>query len=523
MKNLSSNKISFYDNTAWVYTGGWGGAFMKGLKQSFTGINSMTDTHNYYIYENQRWNPLSGYTAHGLPTDRHSWSDITGKHKRSKEHTKLLSIHWQWVSDSLQLTMQRNSSPIMSDVVAVIPQDSNIMDSPITVWAVAANGNALMRKVWVVGKNGAAYFWYGITTENPQGDAWQQIESPSGVLFKQISAGKMGVWALDATGSLAVRREITATFPEGSHWQMLANVPSDPPHTEGTVGFKAISVGDEVWAISNSGFVCERCGITKDQPAGTGWNLGINLRVDFQYFDLDQPTASRRPYASCEGDRLSINGLSFELCGKLVNQHVYVPFDVQRLTDELVLDFQIGSNKFAIWNMDVNQIECSHKAALVTPDERQAPDGCLQYFYQTSGVVQSFNFGHNYYGNTQYAICFNRNYNPNAILELTDIEFNMDGNLAGGAPDGFDSDCLDPTGAAPNNKKDYISIPFATVTNPTGPSVVHHSLFCLQSIDSKLVEFSGTGPMVIHVNTDQITEATANEEGFRFQYQVRRR
>lgn len=50
---------------------------------------------------------------------------------------------------------------------------------------------------------------------------------------------------------------------------------------------------------------------------------------------------------------------------------VYVPFDVQRLTDEIVLDFQISSNSFAIWNMDVSQIECNHKAPLVTPDERQ--------------------------------------------------------------------------------------------------------------------------------------------------------
>lgn len=192
--------------------------------------------------------------------------------------------------------------------VSLQSQDANLIDSPITVWAVAANGDALMRrgvsqsspfgvswehitsdhsllsiscadngKVWVVGKNGAAYFRYGISTENPQGDAWQQVESPNGVLFKQISAGSMGVWALDSVGCLAVRREISATFPEGSHWQVLPNIPNDPPHTEGTVGFKAISVGDEVWAISNSGFVCRRCGITKEQPAGTGWNLGINV------------------------------------------------------------------------------------------------------------------------------------------------------------------------------------------------------------------------------------------------------
>lgn len=62
------------------------------------GINPMTDTQTYCVYENQRWNPLSGYTSTGLPTDRYMWSDITGKHKRTREHTKLLSRHWHWVS-----------------------------------------------------------------------------------------------------------------------------------------------------------------------------------------------------------------------------------------------------------------------------------------------------------------------------------------------------------------------------------------------------------------------------------------
>lgn len=57
----------------------------------------MSDTQTYCVYENQRWNPLSGYTSTGLPTDRYMWSDITGKHKRTREHTKLLSRHWHWV------------------------------------------------------------------------------------------------------------------------------------------------------------------------------------------------------------------------------------------------------------------------------------------------------------------------------------------------------------------------------------------------------------------------------------------
>lgn len=50
---------------------------------------------------------------------------------------------------------------------------------------------------------------------------------------------------------------------------------------------------------------------------------------------------------------------------------VYVPFNVERLAQEMTLEFDIGSGTLALWNMEINQIECSHKAALVTPDERQ--------------------------------------------------------------------------------------------------------------------------------------------------------
>lgn len=85
-----------HDHRAWVYTGGWGGGVLKAIGNN-DGIHSMSDTQTYCVYENQRWNPLSGYTSTGLPTDRYMWSDITGRHKRTREHTKLLSRHWHWV------------------------------------------------------------------------------------------------------------------------------------------------------------------------------------------------------------------------------------------------------------------------------------------------------------------------------------------------------------------------------------------------------------------------------------------
>ena len=45
-----------YDSTAWVYTGGWGGAHFKDAsEQSAVGIHPMEDTKYFYVYENQVW------------------------------------------------------------------------------------------------------------------------------------------------------------------------------------------------------------------------------------------------------------------------------------------------------------------------------------------------------------------------------------------------------------------------------------------------------------------------------------
>lgn len=45
-------------------------------------------------------------------------------------------------------------------------------------------------------------------------------------------------------------------------------------------GFRHVSVGGtRVWAITNSGCICNRCGITSDNPAGTGWNYGISVSI----------------------------------------------------------------------------------------------------------------------------------------------------------------------------------------------------------------------------------------------------
>ena len=307
-----SNGITWgigYDNTAWVYTGGWGGgAFLKGLGDSNTGINPMVDTHNYFVYENQRWNPVTGYTSHGLPTDRYMWSDATGKHRRTREHTKLLSMHWKWVSDwiidfhtpggvdrdgwqyATDFPSQYHGKKCFTDYVrrrrwyrrclltssgpwqelgntkivdvSLYAEGAPGTDSPVVVWAVAANGEAMFRRgvcesspmgvswehipsdqalvgiscgprnqVWAVGKNGSTYWRFGITEAKPIGQTWTNVEPPAGSHLKQISVGEKVVWALDTAGRLSVRREIQPKiFPEGTHWGTLPAMPNDPIH-----------------------------------------------------------------------------------------------------------------------------------------------------------------------------------------------------------------------------------------------------------------------------------------------------
>lgn len=52
------------------------------------------------------------------------------------------------------------------------------------------------------------------------------VEPPHGCQLKQISVSFIGVWAVDYHGRLHVRKEITPTFPEGTHWHTIM---ADPP------------------------------------------------------------------------------------------------------------------------------------------------------------------------------------------------------------------------------------------------------------------------------------------------------
>lgn len=122
---------------------------------------------------------------------------------------------------------------------------------------------------WILNHStGLTYRRCGFSSENEFGNFWKTIDdAPKGIQLKDISVGALGIWSIDSQGQLLIRREVCDSFPDGSHWQLLANIPNDPPHTDGKIGFKSISVNESgVWAVSSSSYVCRRSGVTSKNP-----------------------------------------------------------------------------------------------------------------------------------------------------------------------------------------------------------------------------------------------------------------
>ncbi|BES95319.1 DysFN [Nesidiocoris tenuis] len=282
------------ENIPYIYTGGWGGQFLNCLQKSPAGIHGMEDYCTLDVWENQRWNPLNGFSSRGLPTDRPMWSDSTGFHKRSKETTKLLNKHWQWVTDwsvdfrapggvdvdgwqyavdfSTSYHPQKNltdyvrrrrwirtgrlttSGPWIgvghSRVIDISLQDSTSLDV-VCVWAVSTKGDALFRQ--------------GVTKANPSGTGWEHI--PCSEQLETISCGCCNqVWASTKNGSSYWRYGISTSNPKGELWELI-----EPPKN---ALIKKVSVGRwAVWALDDKGKIYVRREVTPVFPEGTHWQL----------------------------------------------------------------------------------------------------------------------------------------------------------------------------------------------------------------------------------------------------------
>ncbi|XP_017488921.1 PREDICTED: uncharacterized protein LOC108377170 [Rhagoletis zephyria] len=145
------------------------------------------------------------------------------------------------------------------------------------------------------------------------------------------------------------------------------------------------------------------------------------LRLDFIMFELNRPTDG-----DCMDDQFIVSGQNINfvvpiLCGINTGQHIYVDV-TNSFEKKIYLSFitkvAAGDRSF---NIKIVQLE-----------NDLAPEGCLQFYPETEGVVKSFNYdsagtfvntvGATYLNNLNYAICLLRakdmcsvNYNTEQI------------------------------------------------------------------------------------------------------------
>ncbi|XP_072028977.1 tectonin beta-propeller repeat-containing protein 1-like, partial [Amphiura filiformis] len=285
------------DHTPWVYTGGYGGGLFKGIYSSTTGIYPQTDSRNIYIYENQRWNPIGGFSDRRFPIDHYTWTDENGKQEQGKESVNPPSTHWQWVTDwRIDFTVHgstdkdgwqyakdhKNNQAFHKDKrwndyvrrrrwvrkcqllttgpwreVPNLPLiDLSLQvdidqkwDGPIALWAVGANGDVVTRM--------------GVTRDSPQGTSW--IHVPTDQPFISLSVGgNYRVWAIAKDGSAFYRNGVSSCNPTGDTWFHIAPPPIAP--------LKQISAGkNSVWVIDALLNLWMRENITSTFPEGTKW------------------------------------------------------------------------------------------------------------------------------------------------------------------------------------------------------------------------------------------------------------
>uniref|UniRef100_A0A3B5A0T5 Tectonin beta-propeller repeat-containing protein 1 n=1 Tax=Stegastes partitus TaxID=144197 RepID=A0A3B5A0T5_9TELE len=292
-----------YDHTAWVYTGGYGGGFFQGLASSTDNIYTQTDVKSVYIYENQRWNPVTGYTNRGLPTDRYMWSDASGLHECTKTNTKPPSPHWTWVSEwaidySVSGGTDREGWQFAADFPASYHGYKTMKDfvrrrrwarkckltttgpwqeippiplSDVTILPCAAQSSVDVVSVWAISNKGDVLCRLGVTALTPAGSSWLHVGTDQP--FKSISIGAASqVWAIARDGSAFYRGSVSAQSPAGDCWY---HIPSPAKQK-----LKQVSVGrTSVYTVDENGNLWYRQGVTPSYPQGSTWeHISNNVR-----------------------------------------------------------------------------------------------------------------------------------------------------------------------------------------------------------------------------------------------------
>lgn len=220
---------------------------------------------------------------------------------------------------------------------------------------------------------------------------------------------------------------------------------------------------------------------------------------------------------------------------------VYIIQNVTQLNQPLTISINTANRVFnpelvaPRWSIRVTQLDCALGSPLIEFEPKTeeiqsrtsgadsfwlAPNGCLQYFPDTSGTFQSFNLDGGtgtYIGNMRYSICFRRTAATRGVRLTANIFQIAYGGILSAENEGFDEVCYS-TIQTPTRSEDHLFIPYGQKI--IQGATVRASRYCSNILLNVETELSPTGPLSIIFNTDSLYDPTRPETGFRFTYQV---
>ncbi|XP_032392305.1 tectonin beta-propeller repeat-containing protein 1 [Etheostoma spectabile] len=298
-----------WDGTAWVYSGRYGQQPTPG---DAVQMHQQTDVRSVHVYENQRWNPMTGYTDKGLPTDRPMWSDDSGLKECTKGNTHPPSPEWSWVSEwaveynvpggtdkegwqyAADFPVTFHGHKTMKDFVrrrkwtrkckvtlrGPWQQVPPIGLSDISLMPCLTQSNMEQVPLWALSDKGDVLCRLGVSPQNPAGSSWLHVGTDQP--FKSISIGGANqVWAIAKDGAVFYRGSVSPLNPAGECWY---HIPSPPRQT-----LRQLSVGrTSVFSVDENSNLWYRQGLTPSYPQGSAWELISNNITKVSVGPLDQ-------------------------------------------------------------------------------------------------------------------------------------------------------------------------------------------------------------------------------------------
>ncbi|KAK8723203.1 hypothetical protein OTU49_011905, partial [Cherax quadricarinatus] len=240
------------------------------------------------------------------------------------------------------------------------------------------------------------------------------------------------------------------------------------------------------------------------------------LRLDFIEFILSQPSSD----SVCDTELLIVSGGSSNLpaiCGTMTGQHIYYTVDQSVGPVKLTIDRKDLTSSGNVWNIKVTQIPCDSRY--------RAPEGCLQYYTQAQGTINSFNYANTatvpiqaetrQLANQDYSVCIKQADNACGITYTSNnvggvFSFTLTGEANSTSAGEFNKDFLNT-----NCTTDYIVIPGGFYTHG-GSESIPADRYCGVGFPTSVV--STFHPFLLYVRTDGTEDMDMNNRGFSLNY-----